>query len=248
MSKLQPMRQLTPKKLILIAYDLAASVVSLGLAVYIFFEGQVPNRIFENLKMTWFVFAIFAAICFRISGFYTEMWPYARGSQYLVLLAGTVLQLALSVGTLQIMKRNFPLAVYITYWFILTSAVFAIRIFYRFYKMRKQVRRVKKRQKGEKQIRVMIVGAGQAGGQIIVELKTSQSRRVPLLAIDDNPLIRNYKNNGVPVLGDRHDIVRLAEEYRIDEIIVAIPSASSETLRNLLKICQIGRASCRERV
>lgn len=246
MSKLQPMRQLTPKKLILIAYDLAASVVSLGLAIYIFFEGQVPNRIFENLKMTWFVFAIFAALCFRISGFYAEMWPYARGSQYLVLLAGTVLQLALSVATLQIMKRNFPLAVYITYWFILTSAVFAIRIFYRFYRMRKQVRRVKKRQKGEKQIRVMIVGAGQAGGQIIVELKTSQSRRVPLLAIDDNPLIRNYKNNGVPVLGDRHDIVRLAEEYRIDEIIVAIPSASSETLRNLLKICH--QTNCRVRL
>ena len=48
MSKLQPMRQLTPKKLILIAYDLAASVVSQGLAIYNFFEGQVPNRIFEN--------------------------------------------------------------------------------------------------------------------------------------------------------------------------------------------------------
>lgn len=246
MSKLQPGRQLTPKKLILIAYDLAASVVALGLAIYIFYEGKVPARIFENLKMTWFVFALFAALCFRVAGFYAEMWPYARGSQYLVLLAGTVFQLALSVGCLQIMKRNFPLAVYITYWFILTSAVFAIRIFYRFYRARRQVRRVKKRQKGQKQIRVMVVGAGEAGGQIIVELKTSQSRRVPILAIDDNPLIRNYKNNGVPVLGDRNDIVRLSEEYQIDEIIVAIPSASSDTLRNILKICH--QTNCRVRL
>lgn len=240
------MRQLTPKKLFLIVYDLAASVVSLGLAVFIFYEGTLPANMFENLKLTWYIFALIAGVCFRVSGFYTEMWPYARGSQYLVLIAGTILQLALSVGALQILGRNFPLAVYITYWFILTSAVFAIRIFYRFYQARRQISRVKRRQRGQERIRVMIVGAGQAGGQIIVELKSTQSLRVPILAVDDNPLILNYKNNGVPVLGDRNDIVRLAEEYRIDEIIVAIPSAPSETLRNILKICH--QTNCRVRL
>ncbi len=221
-------------------------MVSLGLAVFIFYEGTLPANMFENLKLTWYIFALIAGVCFRVSGFYTEMWPYARGSQYLVLIAGTILQLALSVGALQILGRNFPLAVYITYWFILTSAVFAIRIFYRFYQARRQISRVKRRQRGQERIRVMIVGAGQAGGQIIVELKSTQSLRVPILAVDDNPLILNYKNNGVPVLGDRNDIVRLAEEYRIDEIIVAIPSAPSETLRNILKICH--QTNCRVRL
>ncbi len=240
------MRQLTPKKLFLIVYDLSVSVISLGLAIFIFYEGTVPANMFENLKMTWYIFALIASICFHLSGFYTEMWPYARGSQYLVLIAGTTLQLALSVGALQILKKNFPLAVYIIYWFILTSGVFAIRIFYRFYRARQLISRVKKGQKGQEHIRVMIVGAGQAGGQIIVELKSTQSIRIPVLAVDDNPLILNYKNNGVPVLGGRDDIVRLAEEYRIDEIIVAIPSAPSETLRNILKICH--QTNCRVRL
>ena len=240
------MRHLTPRKLFLIVYDLAMSLIALLLAVLVFYEGTVPVQIFNQIKTSWFVFVILAVVCFRLSGFYTQMWPFARGSQYLVLIAGTTIQLFLTVVTLQILKRSFPLAVYITYWFILTSSVFAIRIFYRFYRTRKQIKRVKKNQKDDRPIRVMIVGAGEAGSQIIVELKTSQSRRIPVLAIDDNPLIQNYENNGVPVLGTRDDIVELAKSYEIDEIIVAIPSASSETQRNILKICH--KTNCRVRL
>ena len=240
------MRHLTPRKMFLIVYDLAMSLIALLLAVLVFYEGTVPALIFKQIKLSWFVFVILAVICFRLSGFYTQMWPFARGSQYLVLIVGTTIQLFLTVITLQIMKRSFPLAVYITYWFILTSSVFAIRILYRFYRTRQQIRRVKRNQKGVRPIRVMIVGAGEAGSQIIVELKTSQSRRIPVLAVDDNPLIQNYENNGVPVLGTRDDIVELAMSYEIDEIIVAIPSASSETQRNILKICH--KTNCRVRI
>ncbi|MDY0119732.1 MAG: polysaccharide biosynthesis protein, partial [Clostridia bacterium] len=246
MNRFHPMRHLTPRKLFLIVYDLAMSLIALLLAVLVFYEGTVPVQIFNQIKTSWFVFVILAVVCFRLSGFYTQMWPFARGSQYLVLIAGTTIQLFLTVVTLQILKRSFPLAVYITYWFILTSSVFAIRIFYRFYRTRKQIKRVKKNQKDDRPIRVMIVGAGEAGSQIIVELKTSQSRRIPVLAIDDNPLIQNYENNGVPVLGTRDDIVELAKSYEIDEIIVAIPSASSETQRNILKICH--KTNCRVRL
>lgn len=246
MNRFHPMRHLTPRKLFLIVYDLAMSLIALLLAVLVFYEGTVPVQMFNQIKTSWFVFVILAVVCFRLSGFYTQMWPFARGSQYLVLIAGTTIQLFLTVVTLQILKRSFPLAVYITYWFILTSSVFAIRILYRFYRTRKQIKRVKKNQKDDRPIRVMIVGAGEAGSQIIVELKTSQSRRIPVLAIDDNPLILNYENNGVPVLGTRDDIVELAKSYEIDEIIVAIPSASSETQRNILKICH--KTNCRVRL
>ena len=112
------MRHLTPRKLFLIVYDLAMSLIALLLAVLVFYEGTVPVQIFNQIKTSWFVFVILAVVCFRLSGFYTQMWPFARGSQYLVLIAGTTIQLFLTVVTLQILKRSFPLAVYITYWFI----------------------------------------------------------------------------------------------------------------------------------
>lgn len=237
---------MTPRKLFLIAYDMAASVIAPFLSLYLLYEGSIPKRYLVQFKSSWFIFVILSAICFSFSGFYSQMWPFARGSQYLVLVAGTVIQLFLSVLTFQVIKRNFSLAFYIFYWFLLTAAVFSIRFFYRFYHTRRQVRRIRQKQKGRQPIRVMIVGAGQAGTQIIVELKTTQSLRVPICAVDDNPLIHFYKNNGVPVLGDRNDIVELAEQHRIDEIIVAIPSASSETLRDILAICH--QTNCRVRL
>lgn len=246
MNKFIPIRHLTPRKLFLVAYDMAASVVAPILSLYLLYENAIPGRYIAQFKSTWFIFVILSAICFSLSGFYSQMWPFARGSQYLVLVAGTVIQLFLSVLIFQVMKRNYSLAFYIIYWFLLTAAVFSIRYFYRFYHTRRQVRQIRKLQKGKRPIRVMIVGAGRAGTQIIVELKTSQSLRVPICAVDDNPLIHFYKNNGVPVLGDRNDIVELAESHRIDEIIVAIPSASSETLRDILAICH--KTNCRVRL
>ena len=246
MNKFIPIRHLTPRKLFLVAYDMAASVVAPILSLYLLYENAIPGRYIAQFKSTWFIFVILSAICFSLSGFYSQMWPFARGSQYLVLVAGTDIQLFLSVLIFQVMKRNYSLAFYIIYWFLLTAAVFSIRYFYRFYHTRRQVRQIRKLQKGKRPIRVMIVGAGRAGTQIIVELKTSQSLRVPICAVDDNPLIHFYKNNGVPVLGDRNDIVELAESHRIDEIIVAIPSASSETLRDILAICH--KTNCRVRL
>ncbi|MFA5585780.1 MAG: nucleoside-diphosphate sugar epimerase/dehydratase [Saccharofermentanales bacterium] len=246
MNKFIPIRHLTPRKLFLIAYDMAASVVAPVLSLYLLFETLIPRRYIEQIKLTWFVFVILSAVCFSLSGFYSQMWPFARGSQYLVLVSGTIIQLFLTVLTFQIMERSFPLAFYIIYWFLLTAAVFSIRYFYRIYHSRRQVRRIRKKQRDLRPIRVMIVGAGQAGTQIIVELKTTQSLRIPVCAIDDNPLIHFYKNNGVPVLGGRDDIVELAESLEIDEIIVAIPSASSQTLRDILAICHETR--CRVRL
>ncbi|NLA71475.1 MAG: polysaccharide biosynthesis protein, partial [Clostridiaceae bacterium] len=237
---------MTPRKLFLIAYDLSASVAALIMALYIVYDGHVPVNMLNNIKVSWFVIVALAGLCFSLIGFYTQMWAFARGSQYLVLIAGTVLHLFLMVLSLQLMKRNLPFAAYIIYWFLLTSAVLAIRIFYRFYQSRRQVMRMRKRTKGDQPIRVMVVGAGSAASQIIVELKTKQNIREPICAVDDNPLTHFYKNNGVPVLGDRNDIVQLAKQHNIDEIIVAIPSASSETLREILAICQ--ETNCRVRL
>ncbi len=239
-------RHLTPRKAFLIAFDAASTVIAALLALLLIFEGDVPAHYWGQFKDTWFVFVLVGLVVFPLFGFYTQMWAFARGTQYLILFAGTTTHLFLSVLVFQLIQRNYTLPTYILFWFLLTGAVTAIRLIYRFYKSHRLVKRARRRAKGNERIRVMIVGAGAAGSQIIVELKTAQSKRIPVCAVDDNVLTHYYRNNGVPVLGDRHDIERLAEEMRIDEIIVAIPSASSETIRNILEICH--RTDCRVRI
>ncbi len=240
------MRHLTPRKAFLVAYDMASSVIASLLALLFIYEWAVPLHYWTQFKNTWFVFVIISMVLFPLFGFYAQMWAFARGSQYLSLIAGTTTQLFLTVLVLQLMKRNYSLPTYIIYWFLLTGAVMSIRVLYRFYQLNRQVRRAKRRAKGGTKIRVMIVGAGAAGSQIIVELKTTQSLRIPVCAVDDNELTHYYKNNGVPVLGGRNDIESLAESMKIDEIIVAMPSASTRTVRDILAICH--RTDCRVRI
>ncbi len=228
-------KKLTPKKIFLFVYDPAASLIAMLLAIFIINNGDIPVRQWQIFTASWFVLPITALIIFTLVGFYDQMWAFARGSQYLILTAGTTLQLILSVLIMQIMDLHFGFSTYVVYWFLLTSAVFLIRFIYRFYSSSVRLKRTGKDRQSQK--RVMIVGAGEAGSQLITELKTSMTNRVPLLLIDDNPLILNYKNNGVPVLGNRHDIPDLAEKYSIDEIIIAIPSASRNTIRAIVDIC-----------
>ncbi len=96
-------------------------------------------------------------------------------------------------------------------------------------------------------IPVMVVGGGNAGTTIIREMKTSDKiTYMPLCVIDDDPEKRNTRVCGIPVVGNRHDIEAMAVKYRIAQIFVAIPSASSEHISEICEIC--ARTGCRVRI
>ena len=84
----------------------------------------------------------------------------------------------------------------------------------------------------------MIIGAGEAGSMIIREIKTSYalSRRI-MCVIDDNPSKKGKYIHGIKIVGDRKVIKKYVDKYKIDEIILAIPSASTKTTKEILRIC-----------
>ena len=93
----------------------------------------------------------------------------------------------------------------------------------------------------------MIVGAGEAGNTLLKELQNSKfvEQNVCCL-VDDDPGKIGKHLRGVLVAGNRKDICRLAEEYHIDEIMIAIPSASHAEIQELLDICS--QTSCKLKV
>ena len=85
----------------------------------------------------------------------------------------------------------------------------------------------------------MIIGGGEAGAMIIKEFQNSQylNQRI-CCVIDDNASKQGKYLRGIKIMGGREDIVRLAKELKIDEIIVAIPSAPQSEIRSILNICK----------
>ena len=86
--------------------------------------------------------------------------------------------------------------------------------------------------------RVMLIGAGNAGQMILRDM----SRAVEIYdkvvcIIDDNPNKWHRYIDGIPIVGGRDDILSAVEQYKIDTIYLAIPSATAEQKRDILAIC-----------
>ena len=92
--------------------------------------------------------------------------------------------------------------------------------------------------------RIMVIGAGGAGQMVIKELVSSNKVKARVCCvIDDNPIKRRRVIEGVPIVGNRHDIVRMAEKYAITHIIFAIPTCPLEERSKILNICK--ETSCK---
>ncbi len=86
--------------------------------------------------------------------------------------------------------------------------------------------------------RIMIIGAGAAASVLIKEIKSSSKPVKIVCAIDDNIHKKNSYILDIPIVGNREYIKEAVRIYNINEIIIAMPSASIETVRELIKTCQ----------
>lgn len=82
--------------------------------------------------------------------------------------------------------------------------------------------------------RAIVFGAGQGGSQLLNSLLTDpDSPYVPVALLDDDPLKRNMRVRSLRVTGTRDDLRSEAERLTADTVIIAIPSAESELIREV---------------
>lgn len=86
--------------------------------------------------------------------------------------------------------------------------------------------------------KVMIVGAGFAAQMLIRELSREGSGYCPVGCVDDAPSKQKIRILGVPVLGTPNDLPKLVRKYHVDEILIAIPSATSAQMRRFVELSE----------
>ncbi|HUG33713.1 MAG TPA: hypothetical protein VMJ90_03005, partial [Anaerolineales bacterium] len=88
--------------------------------------------------------------------------------------------------------------------------------------------------------RVLIIGAGDAGALVARELqKSSQINLTPIGFLDDDPAKQKHSIHGVTVIGTVNDLATAIDLHRIDEVIIAIPSAPGGLVRMVNDICRL---------
>lgn len=164
---------------------------------------------------------------------YNRVWSYAGIDEMIYVLKASFVIEALYVVYRIFANVAMPRSFYIFNWVFLFVLLAGSRVSIRVWR---QFRR--KYQKAESHRNVMIVGAGSAASLLIKELQYGPGDSKIVCLIDDNSAKKGKYIHNIPIVGTRSDIPYMAKKYHIDEIIIAIPSASPATIRELLTICQ----------
>ena len=241
------------KVALLVALDVVCMAVMSILALLIRFELNPDNAVFtrylEVLLHNWFWMLLIKEICLVFFGIYRSLWRYAGSDELVKVIVGCVVGNLGFLAYMAMTQQSLPRSFYIICIFLDIIIVGGIRFAYRyiresrhpgFFSMPKARHRkfIFSLSQEEEIVCVLLVGAGNAGGTVLKEIRDAKddNRRV-VAFIDDDPAKIGRTAYGIKVVGNRDYIPEAVKKYDIDEIVVAIPTAPKKTVSEILEIC-----------
>lgn len=220
----------------LVVMDILLIWGSIYLSYLYRFNGVIPSDYFGQFIVYSFVSMTICTISMFSYKLYNRIWQYASIGELLSIIRAVLVGCTISYFVTYLIDGKW------VYWTIFLATCqstlllmggvrFAWRIFRDNYYKKK------------KQNNALIIGAGDCGTIIAKELKFNRSSQMyPVAFIDDEPNKQKLQVYGLPVVGGRDKIVEAVEKYEIDDIIIALPSASKKEISSIIKICKTTKA------
>jgi FlaA1/EpsC-like NDP-sugar epimerase len=177
---------------------------------------------------------------FFFFGLYRRMWVYASIQELKLVVvavstASVVLWLIVMLLNVITLFPNFPRSIVPIDWLLSLVLIGGLRFSMRLIADIQPAGADKNRSK-----RVLIVGAGDAGELVVREMQKNPSFPLkPVCFLDDDPHKQRQQIHGVPVVGKLADLPRALIPRRIDEVIIAIPSAPGSVIRQVAEVCRL---------
>ena len=223
----------------LAVYDAIAVNAAYFLALWIRFDcrySEIPEVYLSSyLKFApWYT--IFSVVIFWLLRLYKSIWRFASYSEFVRIVAATVITGLFHTAVITITVRRMPVSYYMFGILFQLLLVAGVRFSYRCVLLE---RGKKEKEESGNYCRIMVIGAGAAGQTILREMSRAREVKGKICCIiDDNSNKWGRYIDGVPVVGGRDDIMVNAKKYKINQIFFAIPSASAEEKRDILNICK----------
>lgn len=225
------------RMMILALVDIATMIMNSYLALILRHEGHyswIDDKYINSIQSYMIINIVTTLIIFILLNLYNNVWSFIGVHEELMIVAACTLSTAFQGLGMEVFMLEVPRSYYVFYLFLMVTTTTITRFSYR---MLATVKHGLKRNRG-KIVNTLVIGAGEAGSVIVQEIRSSKYlNRNVVGIIDDNPSKKGKYLHGIKILGNRNDIKRLAEKYDVQEIILAIPSASAKDTRDILKIC-----------
>lgn len=226
----------------LLGVDVLLGAVLPSLALYIRTESFDALAEYRTPLLLFTVASIALRVgVFYVTGLYAQYWRYASVEELLTLLRATVTawvaEVLLFFGLLipfGVIPVGFPRSVVVLNGLLMLVALGGVRLSVRlFFAMQT-------RKDNDVALRpALIAGAGVAGAMIVKELQSNpQLGLEPVGYVDDDITKAGKKIHGVQVLGALRDLPAILKEYKISEVIIAMPTAPGKIIRSVVQACK----------
>ncbi|MFZ3105671.1 MAG: nucleoside-diphosphate sugar epimerase/dehydratase [Smithella sp.] len=231
-----------PKMYLMIFSDVLIFTLSIVISYLFRFEFLLSPFYIQQIKTVLLWIIPLKVIVFVFSGVYRGMWRYTSIRDFWLLARACLLSTLLILAVILYMSgfKGYSRSIFFmdgVFTFLLVGGkLMAIRSYYSGF-ANPRIREELFPKVAYKN--VLIIGAGDAGEKILREIFENDQMHYKVVGfIDDDPQKKGRSIHGVPVLGNLGKITSIVQGEEIKEILIAIPSAKGEQIRNIVETCK----------
>ena len=229
--------QFTRRTGLLILWDIAATFAAYFLASWL--TDMLGEEVFATHEIYFIVgtAVVVNLISFALFRLYNNLWEYASIDEALRIVIAVGLSTLFTAVLLWAIGQWLPIRIYFVSMILMILLVGGARFGFRFAKSKRHEFGSEKPKLSRP--RTLIVGAGETGSMAINRMSNKDPNMWgdPVVAVDDNPSKQGMRIHGVRVAGTSDDIEELVDRYDIEQIVVAIPSATIDQRKQIYARC-----------
>ena len=219
-----------------------AVIVNLAAVVTLLIRFSIDGMTVWNSAFEWYlklylgyavINTVVTIVMFALFNLYNSLWEFAGYNELVRIGCASVASALVNFVLMMVIEDSrMPLSFPIVYSMLLAAGTGTLRLIYR------ALRRKRADRSTAEKKRTMLIGGGQAGAMVLREFRYSaHSENKVVCVIDDDRSKWGSFIQGVKIVGGKESIVSAAEKYNVEEIILAIPSASRRQKLDILEIC-----------
>ncbi|GAB6268717.1 MAG: nucleoside-diphosphate sugar epimerase/dehydratase [Smithella sp.] len=231
-----------PKMYLMIFSDGLIFALSIVVSYLLRFEFSLSPFYIQQIKTVLLWIIPLKIIVFIFSGIYRGMWRYTSIRDFWLLARACLLSTLLILAVILYISgfKGYSRSIFFmdsVFTFLLVGGkLMAIRSYYSGF-ANPRIREELFPKVAYKN--VLIIGAGAAGEKILREIFENNQLHYRVIGfIDDDPHKKGRSIHGVPVLGNLGKITSIVQSEEIKEILIAIPSAKGDQIRNIVETCK----------
>jgi FlaA1/EpsC-like NDP-sugar epimerase len=216
------------RKPIIVLLDVFLIILANYFAFVLRYDGGIPEGEIQTFEQTVLALVAIRGVAFALFGLNEGLWRYTSIWDLQNIIGGVLTSTVVFYGWVHWVMEiySYPRSIFAIDAILLIGFLAGVRL---------SSRVLRDKPIFQKKRKVLVVGAGDSGERVVREMKTRAVFNCqPIGFVDDNVRLLNQRIHGVRVLGVVQDLPKLVEGLRPEVVVVAIPNATPEFLRDLI--------------